>query len=193
MNTTNVFVELLVIGLGPLVLIVLLFMLALGPEVTSNVQGLVAASPLAALVPLLAATYVLGIVADRLADRFFGGGLSRRIRDRYFESDDEYHRARRTIIVHADVMFQLRQYGRSRLRIARGWAFNLLLLAIPVNFVALSSLAVSRVLLIDLILAVLWLGTVYSWYALTNSEYEKIRGGAAFIREELESGALPRG
>jgi hypothetical protein len=36
-NTTNVFVELLVIGLGPLTFILLLFALALGPD--TSVRG----------------------------------------------------------------------------------------------------------------------------------------------------------
>ena len=36
MNTTNVFVELLVIGLGPLTFIVLLFALALGPDASAR-------------------------------------------------------------------------------------------------------------------------------------------------------------
>lgn len=46
-------------------------------------------------------------------------------------TDEEYHTARRTIVVHAEPMYRLRQYGRSRMRICRGWALNAALLSVP--------------------------------------------------------------
>ena len=44
--------------------------------------------------------------------------------------------------------------------------------------------------LLDAVLVAVWLGTLYSWRSIANSEYEKIRGAAAFIRREIGGGAL---
>lgn len=90
-------------------------------------------------------------------------------------------------MVHAPPIDRLRQYGRSRMRICRGWAVNAVLIAVPANAYAAQHVASpgSTLLLIDVILGVTFLGTLLSWRTLTHSEYRKIRGGAAFLRSEL--------
>lgn len=193
MNTTNLFVELLVIGLGPLILLWVLAALVIGPSATDGLIILVSESPLAVIIPALGVTYVLGIVADRLADRVYAAGMARRVRHRYFDSDDAYHHARRTIVVHAEAMYRIRQYGRSRMRIARGWALNIVLLFIPSTLLALRAFDTVSVLLLVAVMLVVWLGAVFSWHSIMHSEYEKIREGAAFVRGELERGLLPAG
>jgi len=189
MNTTNVFVELLVIGLGPFTALLLVVLIALHPGPGALVALLGAGSSLALLVPMLAATYVLGIVTDRLADAVFGGSAAR-VRHLYFETDDAYHDARRTILYYAEPIYRLRQYGRSRMRICRGWAVNALILLVPANvFVLRVGGGAVALVLLDAVLLLTLLGTVLSWRALAHGEYRKIRGGAEFIRRELGSGS----
>lgn len=94
MNTTNVFVELLVIGLGPVTALVLVALLVPGPSTLPIADVIAAGSSLAFLVPMLAATYVPGIVVDRLADRVFGLSASGWIRRASFPTDQAYHAPR---------------------------------------------------------------------------------------------------
>jgi hypothetical protein len=191
MNTTNVFVELLVIGLGPLTALLLVILVVLDPGAGALGGLLGSASSLATLVPMLAATYVLGIIADRLADTIFGRPASR-IRHRYFQTDDEYHDARRTIIYYAEPIYRVRQYGRSRMRICRGWAVNSVLLVLPANaFVLRFWGGLTILLLVNVGLILTFLGTTLSWRTLAHGEYRKIKGGAEFIRGELEGGGSP--
>jgi hypothetical protein len=186
MNTTNVFVELLVIGLGPLTTLILLVLIALDPGTMTLTDVMATGSSLALIVPMLAATYILGIIVDRIADQLFGSFGSKRIRHEYFEDDDEYHEARRTIIYHSELMYRLRQYGRSRMRICRGWAVNSLILLIPANMFAVRFGADVGVLaVLNGALFATLLGTLFSWRALAHGEYRKVKGGAEFIRQEL--------
>jgi len=186
MNTTNVFVELLVIGLGPLTALTLIVLIAMDPGTMTLGDVLATGSSFALIIPMLAATYILGIVVDRIADELFGSFGSARIRHKYFEDDDSYHEARRTIIYHSDLMYRLRQYGRSRMRICRGWAVNVALLVIPMNVFAVRFGTDGGMLLVlnGVLLATL-LGTLFSWRALAHGEYRKVKGGAEFIRQEL--------
>lgn len=182
MNTTNLFVELLVIGLGPVVAIAMLVDVALGPSAASTIVPLDGAASIAILLPALGLMYVVGIITDRFADRMLSR-WSKKIRRSYFDTDDEYHLARRTIIVTSDVMYGLRQYGRSRMRIARGWTLNGVLLLLVANvWLAAEDQAFGVTWVANGTVLFLLLGSLYSWRSLAHSEYEKIRGGAAFAR-----------
>lgn len=67
MNTTSLFVELVVIGVGALAWVALLVLSVFGYDWVP-LDPLLAA---AATVPLLSVVYVLGIVSDRVADLLF--------------------------------------------------------------------------------------------------------------------------
>lgn len=191
MNTTNVFVELLVIGLGPVTALLLIALVVLGPATLELAQVLDATASLALVVPFLAVTYLLGIVTDRVADRLFAP-TSGRLRRSFFVDNDEYHAARRTIIVYAPAIYRIRQYGRSRMRICRGWTVNLLILWIPANLYLAQVLPGGGLLWwVNALLVLILAGTVASWRWIARSEYEKIREGAAFVRREQAAGRLP--
>lgn len=75
MSTTNLFVELVVIGVGAAIWIVLLGLAVIGCEWATDIEAV----SLVAIVPTLAVVYVLGIVSDglttmRKAERY--GGFS---------------------------------------------------------------------------------------------------------------------
>jgi hypothetical protein len=60
MNTTNVFVELLVIGFGPLTALILFVLIAMDPAGVSLADVLATGSSLALIVPMLATTISSG-------------------------------------------------------------------------------------------------------------------------------------
>lgn len=187
MNTTNLFVELIVIGVGATLWIVLLILSLFG-YAWVPFDGLLS---LPALIPILSVIYVLGIVVDRLADALFEQiwkeGLLARV---YMQANrnDQYRNDRRLLYTESDRLADLLEYGRSRLRICRGWVVNSVLILVAMNLFiwlrlepALPRLQVSlggSGLLFLLILG-LWL----SWRHLVLTDYRKTKDQAQFLRD----------
>ncbi len=191
MNTTNLFVELMVIGIGAVSALILglLAFLTLDPKTVSAV----AADNIAAiliLAPLLALTYVLGIVIDRGADWLFSLCWTDSYRERYFEDDiDTYHRARRAVMAGPDKLASMVEYARSRMRICRGWTVNSLFMILAWNLFAAQQLTtyssstawwVTGNLFLLLLLASCWL----AWRSLVLGMYEKVWRKYDFLIEQ---------
>lgn len=182
MSTTNLFVELLVIGVGASIWLVLVVLSMFG---TSWVPVEQLFSPPAAL-PLLAIVYVLGIVSDRMADAVFEWLWNDDLRGSRFSSRGEYYNARRIILTRSERLSDLLEYGRSRLRICRGWALNSLLIAVGLNTFLWrwsgdnpAAWGISMFGSITLLLFAL--GAWYSWRKLALAEYRKVREQADFF------------
>lgn len=117
MSTTNLFVELIVIGVGTFIWILLLLSAMFGWELGT----LVSLVPLETAVPLVSLVYVLGIAMDRLADVTFETLWGKSLRKSRFGELRNYYDARRQILTKSERLSELLEYGRSRLRICRGW------------------------------------------------------------------------
>jgi len=183
MSTTNLFVELIVIGVSASAWLALLLLTAFGWR-WIPVQPVLSPT---ALVPLLAVTYLLGIITDRVADSIFERLWTERVRSPEFANRDEYHEARHEVLLGSERLAELIEYGRSRLRICRGWALNGVLLAIAIALFAWRRIpdpAVAwRVALFgtgaSLAVAA---GAWFSWRKLSATEYRKLREQAAMLR-----------
>ncbi|MCA9024801.1 MAG: hypothetical protein KDA86_06275 [Planctomycetaceae bacterium] len=184
MATTNLFVELLVIGVGAACW-VLLFMLGL---IGVDLFPLQAALGYPVLVFLLPLVYVLGIISDRMADFVFDKLFSGPLRARYFADRRDYQDARRLVISSSSRLANMHDYGRTRIRICRGWSLNALLIALALQFVmrahvfttpgsdaALTWAAAACVLLS--------MASWWSWYMICSWEYLKIHEHAEFLRQ----------
>ena len=185
MNTTNLFVELMVIGAGTALSGLVMVMAIFGEE--SPVFSYTTTFQI--LVPLAALTYVLGIVADRVADSLFGIAWSATLRGKFFESNDAYHEARSLVLDQSEGIAGLIAYGRSRMRICRGWALNSVLMMISANAYAWAQvgdrdLAWKICLVATTMLALLLAGTLFAWYRLSRTGYLRLRQNAEFIRRE---------
>lgn len=175
MATTRLFVELIVIGTAPLLILVLLVAPLLGPEISlagfalTPVQGLL----------LLPFAYVLGIVTDRAADAWFHSRRSR-IRSERFGSEEAVHTARRRILQAEGKVAEFMEYTRSRIRICRGWAFCGPGLALAVLLYGVSRspstprgialLGLSTAMVVAMTLACRW-----AWTSLLRADYAKLR------------------
>jgi hypothetical protein len=142
MNTTSFFVELIVIGVGAAIWIGLAVLSLVGISWVSSTSfsgqlGFVL------LIPTLSIIYVLGIIIDRTADWILGP-WSRALQRREFPNPKEYYRARTTIYMKSEVLRDLYEYGRSRLRICRGWALNALLILIAFDIFAARHVSIDR-------------------------------------------------
>lgn len=269
MNTTHFFVELLVIGAGALVWLVLLVAALLGYDLSDVLDELL--HP-AAIVPLLPAVYVLGILTDRIADKLpllelldehhhaevylepeegygpisysallFAWSLSslwwlfgriiqaindlflgifrlrttvrsvrssiERIRSgRGFRVPEPsadsakkghprqtYWENRRVMVTRGKELWEHVEYGRSRLRICRGWFLNGLILLLVYNLceiLAYSSDGVDwvRWVCVDLLLIGLTVASLWCWHSLNLSEYEKIERQSKWVVETGNNG-----
>lgn len=187
MNTTELFVELLVIGTG-VISWVLIFILSLfgydwvpWKELTS----------ITALVPFLVLTYILGLVFDRLSDQVFKTS-DKKLREKYFIDNGSYHTARTYVYSYgSEPIINLFEYGRSRIRISRSWIINYFLLAISTPVLVWSRSNSSQVrmsILITLVslclFGLLSLSAFLSWKKLTKNDYARLSETFAFLQDE---------
>ena len=116
MKTTELFAELLVIGIGGLAVIAALVLIAAPEAATWSFDHA------ALLFPGLAGSYVLGIVIDRFADRIFTGlfGTGSWLATTSEEVAD-YRAAVERAVRASPLTMELYTYGRTRQRICRSW------------------------------------------------------------------------
>jgi len=129
MSTTSLFVELILIGVSAwtwvLFLIITIFDYKWVPiNITLSIPFIILMLPL---------IYVLGIVTDRMADSVFDQLWGNRIRSTWFNSRAEYYSMRSKILFKGERLSDMLEYGRSRLRICRGWTFDLLIMTVIAN------------------------------------------------------------
>lgn len=173
MTTTALFVELLVVGAGTLEWLFLLVLVVFGYRWLPQWHG----PDTLLLFITLSSAYLLGIVIDRISNRIFRK-WAWHIRRGYFKQPGDYHLAR--VAARRDAaIFGLFEYGRSRLRICRGWALNagltfvlsqlLIWLQVP------SSAPRLRLsLMLAGSLAALTISCVYGWFNLCSREAEHL-------------------
>lgn len=176
MSTTNLFVELIVIGVGAFLWVVLLLVSILGYDKTATELALTPGG----LIFMLSVIYVLGIITDRLADGLFDILWGRKIRERNIGSLANYYDARRRMSENSRHLADLLEYGRSRLRICRGWAFNSALTVLALNvFLIVAGETVANRTRTDLVgtigLVLLTVGAWYSWKRIAESEYRRVK------------------
>jgi len=185
MSTTNLFVELIVIGVGALAWFVLAILSIFGYEWLLALPADKSAALFAAI-PLLAFTYLLGIITDRLSDGLFEKLWTDDLRNDYFDERVDYYNARRIVLTKSERLAELLEYGRSRLRICRGWAFNAILIVLALNlfiWLRLPETAPRLALTIAgsiIFLLIAW-SCQYAWKKLSHSEYRKVKEQAAFM------------
>jgi hypothetical protein len=190
MKTTELFVELVVVGFGALLWIPLTLLSIFGYSwIPSGVWDISLTQALAiiAIVPVLVITYVFGILIDRLGDLVFDP-FDAKIRQEYF-TEPEHQRARTIIYVQSESLSTWFHYVRSRLRICRGWALNSLFCALSLNALIWSRVPsgyprIQLSLAGSLLFLLLGGGSVYAWLSLTISEYIR-------LKEEYKAAVLP--
>ena len=176
MKTTNLFVELVVVGTGAALAIVLFFYTFFGDHLLFR-QNLSITKPddLASLIPVLSFIYVLGIVVDKIAYRIFKTKEDNLRRTRFKEFGEKgYYEKRHSLYTSANTTHAIEvfEYGRSKVRICRGWTVDSVIL-----IVALVCFMVFRhgfdVLVLAGIVALGMLAclTQWSWNIATNVEH----------------------
>jgi len=126
MSTTQLFVELLVIGLGASVWISLGVTMFAGGQIRLSEVW----SDRTLILPLVAAAYAVGIVLDRLAWSLFSP-LEHRIEAEYvLPLGVPRWRLERSVMNRSENLARDLYYTRSRLRICRAWVLNGVLITV---------------------------------------------------------------
>lgn len=187
MNTTNLFVELIVIGVGAAIWTLSLLVAAFG---YSWVFNEVFSSP-GGVGLLIGVVYVLGIITDRIADGLFERWVSKHFRRAVYGGDStRFYEDRRLLLLKASPCAELFEYGRSRMRICRGWTLNSALAVLAVNILiwsrySLRSDAFTMAFIASSAFLLLGTGACYAWCQLKRTEYIKTRETADFLRKQL--------
>jgi hypothetical protein len=190
MSTTSLFVELIVIGSGVFLWLLFLSLACFGISDIALDQTILVASA----IPVLSFIYVLGTVWDRLADAFFGRVWGDGLRSSEFEDVADYYDSRRVILTRSPELSELLEYGRSRLRICRGWTLNAPLVGLSLELYLfrrpdLLENTFSVCVLVAAVSVALTLGCWFAWSSLAKAEYRKVKEQARYIRERLEGDA----
>lgn len=181
MSTTNLFVELVVVGVGAFVW-VLLILMGVSVEPVSSIRDLL---KIELFIPLLSLIYVLGIVVDRVADTIFDHLWGKKIRNSVFPDRNEYYKARSMIFSSSEPISELLEYNRSRLRICRGWSLNSVMIILALNFYAVlvPSSNAKQIVLGSIIFSLLAIGSWYAWRNILKKEYGKTKYQARLIEQ----------
>lgn len=184
MTTTHLFVELLVIGFGALLWVILFAAALLGFDLKPFLGNI---TTVGALGPALSVAYVLGILVDRVADWSFDW-IDKRQRKDYFSDIEVYFNARRTMLVKGKELWAHLEYGRSRMRICRGWTINALALVLTLDIYIFTQAPKSLGSPGGLILSnifLLFFGCLcfVSWQKLNTKEYEKIHRQSEWVKK----------
>jgi hypothetical protein len=183
MNTTSLFVELVIIGVGGACWLALAVLSVFGYDWVPT--GKIDALP--AILAVLAPVYVLGIVIDRLGGFLFQG-WDRRLRQKHFPKAGDYQRARTVVFDQSQSLREWFQYSRSRLRICRGWTVNALLCLLTANLFIWSALPLDAPRLAlslwgTIGFGLLALGVGSAWRRLAEGEYKRLWDEYGFARE----------
>jgi len=122
MATTQVFVELLIIGMGTGIWLMLLLAAILGYRFDTGIPR----ADTWCVVVVGGLAYVLGITVDRLARNLFKAVENRMGRKRSHDVEAS-ERKERYILVNSEPLARQIHYNRSRLRICRAWTLNIFL------------------------------------------------------------------
>ncbi len=185
MSTTNLFVELLIVGIGAFAW-VLLIILGVSSIPLPSIINLI---EIELFIPLLSVIYVLGIVVDRLADTIFDKYWGIQIRESIFPDKTHYYRARSLIFSSSESISDLLEYNRSRLRICRGWSLNSVMIILALNLYALLVPATNNLLTIlgTVLFSLFAIGSWYAWRNILKKEYSKTKHQSELIEASNNS------
>jgi len=187
MSTTNLFVELVVIGVGAMLWLILLTLALFGFQwFQIKVEILVAL-----IIPLLSFIYLLGIIVDRVADSIFERIWSKQIRKTVYRDSTQqnFYNDRRLVLSQQNPITERLLYAQSRTRICRGWSLNAAFITLTFVILMFSQFRSNPNFWKILIYGVFSLLTLsfmcwIAWKMLKYSDYLKTQESAEFLRSK---------
>jgi hypothetical protein len=177
MNTTTLYAELIVVGSGAAIFIVLLFYSLFGNLSWLSNLGLTSIEKVVSLIPVLSVLYLLGIIISNVA-YLLSKSREKMLRDESLsEIKVEYEEIRNFLYIsgHQELITEF-EFRRSKIRICRGWFVNSILIIIALTtYLFTGKMECSMVLFWIITVALLMKGTAVSWLAATDTELEWLK------------------
>ena len=187
MNTTTLYAELIVVGSGATLFIVLLFYSLFGDlSWFSKLGGLTSIGSVVSLIPVLSVFYLLGIVISNVAYLLFKSTENKKHHDKFsktkhkyqgFKSEktsDIYEEIRTTLYTssHTELIHEF-EFRRSKIRICRGWFINSILIIFAlVTYLSTGKIRYPLVWFWIITVGLLLIGTRVSWGSATDTELD---------------------
>jgi hypothetical protein len=175
MNTTTLYAELIVVGSGTAIFIVLFFYSLLGDASWfSKLGDLSSIGSVVSLIPVLSFFYLLGIVITNMGHLLFKSWGKRLRKEKLYKLKREYEEVRTILYTSADKdLIEQFEFRRSKIRICRGWFINSILLIIAL-FTNLWTGKIPDAIawFWIIIVGLLMIGIRVSWLNATNTELE---------------------
>lgn len=179
MKTTNLFVELVVVGTGAALFLVLLLVTFFGDQPWLY-QGISKSDDVASIIPVLSLIYVLGIVVDKVAYRLFNNTEDHLRRNKFSVGSTErdklkgYYDARHQMYTSPNTTAAIEafEFGRSKIRICRGWTVDSVLIILAlICFMIFRRGWDSRIFVGIIAFGLLAWGARWSWAVATAVEF----------------------
>lgn len=184
MSTTTLYAELVVVGTGAMVFVLLFFYAFFGNQSWFSKLAVPASIGSAFyLIPVLSVIYLLGIVIANVSHLWFQS-LEERLRReslKEFDKQYQYDRLRNALYTSPtakDLVGEF-EFRRSKVRICRGWFINCILILVALTAcVLLGRIGYPVALFWIVIVTAVLLGTRVSWRTATDTELEWLRSYA---------------
>jgi hypothetical protein len=186
MSTTTLYAELIVVGSGAAIFVLLLCYSLFGdPSWFGKLWALSSSGKLVSLVPVLPVVYFLGIVMNSLGYVMFKGP-EEKIRKRAFpdpapsDNESKYSKIRNTLYTSNDKdLIEAFAFRRSKVRICRGWFVNcILIIGALILSLFTGRIPNSKVWVFIVNVELLMAATGVSWRAATDNELDWLKSYA---------------
>lgn len=178
MKTTELFVELVIIGIG-FFCVSFFFISIFYPPLVNFITPL--ASKPVFIIIFLSLSYVFGIIWDRVADYIFKvpeliireSTFNKQGKDFLYK---DFQNIRTTVYDNSETIKEWASYSRSRLRICRSWAIVFLLLGVltPIDFLLSIKIATDFFNVIFYSFIIFFALSLFAWYRLVHQEYRRL-------------------
>lgn len=200
MSITTLYAELVVVGNGALLFILLFFHAFVGDwSWFAKLKGLESSTSLVILIPALSLVYLLGIIITNLSHLVFLSWeedlRTKMVEDLGLQDKEEFERIRNELYTSPDTkdLIEDFEFRRSKVRICRGWYLNSIFVALAL-IACLRAENISRRVAWFGILAcgLLVLGTLVSWRVATKTELDWFKSYAKKLLQQQKAGIYSR-
>lgn len=193
MSITTLYAELVVVGTGALLFILLFFHAFIGDwSWFAKLKGLESSTSLVILIPALSIVYLLGILIANLTHLLF------RPWEEHLRSDpnslgpehkQEYERIRNEFFTTSETIALVHEFEfrRSKVRICRGWFLNSILIALALLACLCANKVSAPLAWFGIIgCTLLAVGSVVSWKTATQTELEWLKSYAEKLARDAQ-------
>ena len=192
MNTTTLYAELIVVGSGTTMFIVLLFYSLFGDASWfSKLGNLSSVESVVSLIPVLSVIYLLGIIITNLGHRFFQKWEKELRSEKLRDLKHPYEDVSTDLYTSDDTgLIEQFEFRRSKIRICRGWFLNCIMILIALlTYLWTGKMPEAIVWFLTIIVWLLMIGIRESWLNATKTELRWLKSYA----KKIKPASKPRG